>query len=196
MGCPSAAFRMMCKAEGIAVTRVMAELKERKLHMASLRGREYMARRMEELGGRATRSPVRLRREQAWLAWAKRGIGHHRIVDGVEEANVMRGGGRLDCTTKSAPCAALATEDQLYCYPANDAPAAAVSNIAGTSCFLLSFVYRATERRSSQCPAPKSKSGAGTSCPVLLVVVVVVVCGAEVCGGDSLRRLRGIGCVG
>ena len=169
------------------MTRVMAELKERKLHMASLRGREYMARRMEELGGRATK--------QAWLAWAKRGIGHHRIVDGVEEANVMHGGGCLDCTTKSAPCAALATEDQLYCYPANDAPVAAVSNIAGTSCFLLSFVYRATERRSSQCPAPKSKSGPGTSCPVLLVVVVVV-CGAEVCGGDSLRRLRGIGCVG
>ena len=173
IGCTRAAFRKMCKVEGIAVTMVMGERKDRKLQQSSLRGRAYTARRMEELGGGASGSHERLLTEQACFDRGKRAEGYDRIVNGGAEGKLMPCEGclqyglakndvgervlpmkeraqlhRIDSTRKSASCTALAMEDQLDCYPANDAPAAALPTTTGTSCFPLSTVLRATERRS------------------------------------------------
>ena len=79
----------MCKDEGIAVTRAMAELKAAGRPAKSLWGRAYMAHRMKELSGRAAAGTVMHLPEHAWLAWVKREEGYDRFVNGVEEAKLM-----------------------------------------------------------------------------------------------------------
>ena len=90
VGCTHAAFRRMCKAKGIAVTTVRAELAQRRVHWKSLWGRAYMARRMEELCGRAE-SHARI---EPWLAAVNRAESHARIVNGVEEPKLLVDAGR------------------------------------------------------------------------------------------------------
>ena len=110
VGCTHAAFRRMCKAKGIAVTTVRAELAQRRVHWKSLWGRAYMARRMEELCGRASGTAAKPLPEKArpdagkraeshariepWLAAVKRAESHARIINGVEEPKLLVDAGR------------------------------------------------------------------------------------------------------
>ena len=102
MGYRRSAFIKMCKAEGVVLSRVLAELKERKLYPRSRQRRAYMARRMDELaGGPGTSSSIREGRnsspcvkglpEQAGIGWVKGGEDDGRIDNGLEEAEWMQG---------------------------------------------------------------------------------------------------------
>ena len=181
MGYKRSAFHKMCRAQGILVTKVLSELNQRKLHRTSIRGIAYSGRRMRELGGWHPKR-TSMHTSAPWSAVAGRGAEQR---SRLEELNV-------------APLGAVGADDRAYGavsatpsrYPADDAPAAAVRNTKGTSCFPSSFVSGVIEAPSSKCPAPSSKSGTSTSHPVLLAMVVV--CGADVWGGDCMQKLRGI----
>ena len=70
-------------------------------------------------------------------------------------------------------CAAVGpTQSITDVYPANDAPATALRNTTGTSCFPFPLVCRVIETPPSRCPAPSANSGTSTSYPVLLASVV------------------------
>ena len=102
MGYRRSAFIKMCKAEGVVLSRVLAEVKERKLYPRSrLRG-AYMARRMKELaGGPGTSTSIREGRisspgvkvlpEQANYARVKGEEDDGRIDNGLDEAARMWG---------------------------------------------------------------------------------------------------------
>ena len=102
MGYKRADFINLCKAEGVVLSRVLAEVKERKLYPRSrLRG-AYMARRMKELaGGPGTSTSIREGRisspgvkvlpEQANYARVKGEEDDGRIDNGLDEAARMWG---------------------------------------------------------------------------------------------------------
>jgi hypothetical protein len=102
MGYKRSDFIKMCKAEGVVLSRVLAEVKERKLYPRSrLRG-AYMARRMKELAGcpgtstsiregRISSPGVKVLPEQAGIGRVKGEEDDGRIDNGLEEAARMWG---------------------------------------------------------------------------------------------------------
>ena len=184
MGYKRSAYHKLCRAEGMVVTRVMAELKQRRLHRKSIRGITDSARRMREHSGRHPKTSS-MHTSAPCSAVAGRGAEQR---SRLEESNVAPSGSAG--TADGALAAVWATQSMTDRYPADDAPAVAVRNTKGTSCFPSSFVSGVIEAPSSKCPAPSSKSGTSTSHPVLLAMVVV--CGADVWGGDCMQKLRGI----
>ena len=102
MGYKRSDYIRMCKAEGIVLSRVLAEVKERKLHPRSrLRG-AYMARRMAELVGHPGTSTsiregqdsspcIKVLPEQAGISRVKGEEDDGRIDNGLEEAERMWG---------------------------------------------------------------------------------------------------------
>ena len=173
MGYKRSAFHKMCRAEGILVTRVLSELTQRRLHRTSIRGIAYSGRRMREL---SVWHPKRtsMHTSAPCSAVAGRGAEQRSRLEGLNVA--PSGSAGADDRAYAAVWAAQSR------YPADDAPAVAVRNTKGTSCFPSSFVSGVIEAPSSQCPAPSSKSGTSTSYAVLLAMVGVR--GADLCGGD------------
>ena len=102
MGYRRSAFIKMCKAEGVVLSKVLAEVKERKLYPRSrLRG-AYMARRMAELVGDPGTSTsiregqdsspcIKVLPEQAGISRVKGEEDDGRIDNGLEEAEWMQG---------------------------------------------------------------------------------------------------------
>ena len=176
MGYKRSAFHKMCRAEGILVTRVLSELTQRRLHRTSIRGIAYSGRRMREL---SVWHPKRTSMHTSAPCSAVAGRGAE-LRSRLEESNVAPSGSAG--TADGALAAVWATQSMTDRYPADDAPAVAVRNTKGTSCFPSSFVSGVLEAPSSQCPAPSSKSGTSTSYAVLLAMVGVR--GADLCGGD------------